>query len=188
VLVVSLAVGLAVASAFPLATLARAYHQREQAFPVIVDLAADWSHPFVQLNHATLDPAPDPSVCPAPGAGHLVGLQLEPATYPGFSVIEPYPDWRGHDHLVLEIVSTQAAALELTLRIHDAGHNQAYTDRFNRLLSLSQGNNRFRIVLADVSNAPAGRRMDMSRIAGIVLFAADGGGPASFCLGVLRLE
>jgi hypothetical protein len=187
-LLLALAAGLTVASSWPLASLVRAYHQRAQAFPVIVDLAANWSRPFVQLNHARLEQTGDASVCAAPSSAGLVRLQLEPVRFPGISVIEPQPDWSGYDYLVLELYSTQPDPFGLTLRIHDARHDQAYTDRFNRRLTLAPGENRIRIPLARVRDAPAGRRMDMTDIAGIMLFAASPGRPLAFCTGVRRLE
>jgi len=184
----ALTAGLGIASAYPLASLAWAYHQREQAYPVIIDLAAAWARPFLQLQHASLEPVTDPTACAATRAGHLSMLRLSPAPYAGFSVIEPRPDWSGHDQLVLDIYSMQPAPLELTLRIHDAMHNQEYTDRYNRSLTLSHGHNRIRVALAEVRDAPAGRELDMTNIAGVMLFAVNAHRPMTVCVGELRLE
>jgi len=184
----TLTTGLGIAGLYPLASLAWAYHQREQAFPVIIDPAAAWARPFLQLQHASLDPVTDPSVCASTRTGHLARLRLAPVPFAGFSVIEPRPDWSGHELLILDIFSVQPAPLELTLRIHDARHNQVYADRYNRLLTLSQGHNRIRVALAEVRDAPAGREMDMSNIAGVMLFAANADSPTTVCVGALRLK
>ncbi len=184
----ALAAGLCITSAYPLASLAWAYHQREQTFPVIVDLSARWAQPFIQLSHARSDPVVDPSVCAAADAGQRTRLHLEPVVYAGYSVTEPHPDWRGYDYLVLDIFSMQSATFEMTLRIHDAGHNQEHADRFNRVLTLSPGANRIHVRLTEVENAPAGRHMDMAHIAGVMLFIAHARDPLAFCTDPLHLE
>jgi hypothetical protein len=183
-----LAAVLALASSYPLVSLAWAYHQRAQAFPVIFDPAANWSHPFIRLQHATLENAGKDPACRATANAGRVGLRLERVRYAGISIIEPMPDWRGHERLALEVYSPQPVPLELTLRIHDARHDQAFTDRFNRRLTLAPGENRIHIPLLEVREAPAGRRMDMAHIAGIMLISSRATGPLTVCPGPLRLE
>lgn len=184
-----IAAALAVAGSWPLTSLAWAYHQRAQAFPVIFDPAADWQAPFVKLSHARLERTRDASACAAaPSAAELGKLRLAPVRYAGISIIEPEPDWRDRDILALDLYSVQPVPFDLVLRIHDARHDQAYTDRYNRPLTLAPGANRIRIPLAEVRDAPAGRRMDMAHIAGVILFIPDATGPVTFCTGPLRLE
>lgn len=182
-----LAVILVLVSSWPLSSLAWAYHQRARAFPVIFDPVADWPAPFIQLSHARLERTRDTKSCTTPSSiTDLVSLRLEAVRYAGISVIEPQPDWRGHHELLLDLITPQP--VDLTLRIHDARHDQAYTDRFNRLLKLVPGANRIRIPLAEIRDAPAGRHMNMARIAGVTLFIPDATGPVSFCIGPLRLQ
>jgi len=184
----ALTASLCIASSYPLASLVLAYHEREQAFPVIIDLTAHWARAFLKHRQATLARVSDPSICMAPSSDRLVSVQLEPAHYTGISMLEPRPDWTGYEHLVVEIFSARPDPLELTLRIHDGRHDQSYADRFSRVLRITQGQNRVRVPLAQVRNAPAHRQMDMSDIAGVMLFAVDPKRPVKFCMGVLRLE
>jgi hypothetical protein len=78
--------------------------------------------------------------------------------------------------------------ITLTIRVHDADHDQRYADRFNRRLVVSPGLNRFVIPVEDIVNAPDRRRMDLRRIRGIVLFAYELDRATHVYLGPLRLE
>jgi len=97
-------------------------------------------------------------------------LTLNRGKCPGFSIIEPDPNWSAFKTLLLDLYSKQVQKIRLVLRIHDSLHNQEYSDRFNRALTIKQGNNRFRIPLHDVEHAPAGHQMDMRHIANISSF------------------
>ena len=175
-------------SLFPLARLATSYLQRNAAFPVIVDFRESWSRVFVECRSAVLTRL-SAGEQPTPVTNReTTRLDLTPGRYPGVSVIEPYPDWRSFAYLTFVIYSLQRQPLGLVLRIHDASHDQAHSDRFNRRLEIRPGENRFRIALAEVENAPVGRHMDMSRIAGIALFSEDLSASASLYLDTLRLE
>ena len=58
------------------------------------------------------------------------------------------------------------------LRVDDRGHDGVtYSDRFNRNLRIEAGLNRFRVPIDDIVAAPAGRRMDPTRMKKISLFA-----------------
>ena len=166
-------------SLLPLVRMATVSIQRNLAFPVIVDFRAGWSRPFLQIQHADLSPVTE---------NRLSRLVLEPARYPGVSMVEPYPDWSVYNSLAFVIYTTQSHPFRLVLRIHDKLHNQEHTDRFNRSLLVLQGENRFRIPLAEIRSAPVGREMVMTQIAGLVIFAVDIKPPVEFFMGPLLLE
>ena len=103
-------------------------------------------------------------------------------------MVEPCPDWSAFESLTFVIHSSQSHPFQLVLRIHDKLHSQDHADRFNRSLMIMHGENRFRIPLAEIRNAPARREMDMTRITGFTLFAVDTVLPVDFYIGSLRLE
>jgi hypothetical protein len=118
----------------------------------------------------------------------LTRLDIKPALYPGVTIDEPSPDWRGYHRLVFSVVSDLEAPLNLTIRVHDALHDQRYSDRFNRTLKIVPGVNRVVIPLDDIRQAPGERQMDMARIRGIVIFGHRPPAPTHVFLGPLRLE
>ena len=184
-------VALMAAGFYPLLKTVSATLQRNQAFPVIADFGAGWTRTFVQLNRAslTLVAAPGGSTAAESGDGSPVArLTLKPGNYPGVSIVEPGADWSGYSTLCLDLFSPHTRPIGLVLRIHDDRHNQAYPDRFNRTLTLKPGDNRIRIPLRDVIQAPAGRELDMTRIAGLMLFAVDIEESLRLYPGVIRLE
>jgi hypothetical protein len=173
---------------FSLARTAVAYLQRDLDFPVVIDPRASWSRPFMQCKHARLVVEPAPGSWALTSSQPVARLDLDAVRYSGLYMEEPHPDWRSFRHLTFTIYSPQRQPLNLTLRIEDALHDQAYSDRFNRSLEIAPGENTFRIPLAAVEDAPAKRSMDMSRIRAVALFSVDLNHPADIFLGKFRLE
>jgi hypothetical protein len=185
---VALACLLLLGSLLPLAQLAIACMQREQAFPVIIDFTARWSKPFIQLNHAVLTQVTPPEAWTSAPGPRMARLTLYPAQYPGVAIVEPSPDWAAFETLTFAVYSRESQPVDLVLRVHDKLHNQTLSDRFNQRLTLAQGENRFRIPLAAIQNAPADRGMELSRITELILFATDIVDPVDLYLDKMRLE
>jgi hypothetical protein len=185
---IALACLLLLGSLLPLAQLAVACVQREQAFPVVIDFTARWSKAFIQLNHAALTQVtPSEAWISAPGP-RMARLTLYPAQYPGVAIVEPSPDWAAFETLTFAVYSREPEPVDLVLRVHDKLHNQILSDRFNQRLTVKRGENRFRIPLAAIQNAPADRSMELSQMAGLILFATDIVDPVDLYLDNMRLE
>ncbi|MCU7929213.1 MAG: VanZ family protein [Candidatus Thiodiazotropha sp. (ex Codakia rugifera)] len=97
-------------------------------------------------------------------------IQLKKGAWPGVSLIEPKPDWRGYHTLELSLYSELRHTLPLTLRINDRTHNNKLSDRFNHRLELNYGYNHFTIPLKEIENSPLERRMDLSVITNLLIF------------------
>jgi VanZ family protein len=161
--------------------LVQALHtvQRDRALPVVMDFSASWSAPFVQLQNASLEKQGVRS------GAHFV---LQAAQYPGIKIDELYADWSDYKTLRFSIYSPAPETYSLVLRVHDRDHDQRYADRFNRALQVEPGANRYSIQLADIRDAAATRKLDMTRIGGLILFAVDLTEPVEFYLSVLSLD
>jgi hypothetical protein len=156
----------------------RLYAERNRAVPTLFALDGSWwERELIDEDEARLT-----------FPGGLARLDLEAAEYPGVTLEEPYPDWRGYTNLVLTIVSNLDSPLPMVLRVHDAAHNKRFGDRFNRRLVVRPGENTFRIPIDEIRRGPRGREMDMSRIRQILLFAFQLERPVHVYLGPIRLE
>lgn len=162
-------------------------YQRARAMPTIVAFdGSRWERRILRLGRTRVTPPG-----PAPAAGVPAGLarvDLRPGTYPGITIDEPYPDWRGHEALVFTVASDLDAPLALSLRVHDARHDNRYRDRFNTQFTVARGARTIRIPLDRVRRAPDRREMDLSRIRGVVIFASGLPQPTHFFIGPMRLE
>ena len=176
-----------IASMFPLAFLSAAYVQRETAFPVVVDLTANWTRPFLRLKNAVIN-LPESMKVIVDGEDQLTRIDFKRGTYPGVSIIETYPDWSTYKVLTIIIYSNLIQSFDLTLRIHDDKHNYAYSDRFNATQTINNGSNYFRILLEDIKNSPSNREMNMTRIKELILFSAQPAEGLHFYVGKMRLE
>jgi hypothetical protein len=164
------------------------YVQRNRAFPVVIPLNGSWWEGRLLSFH---DSELLPGACDAFGAsdtGPLARLMVQPGTYPGFFLKEPYPDWRAFHRLVVRAAMDVDQSITLTLRIHDARHDDRYADRFNVALAITPGDHRIEIPLEAIRLAPHGREMDLGRIRGIGVFAYQLSRPSHVCLSAFRLE
>ncbi len=80
-------------------------------------------------------------------------------------------DWHGFTYVNLRFFQPLSDYLDITVRIHDAWHNNHYNDRFNRTYRLQQGWTEIRIPLSEVKTALQQREMDLARISDISFFS-----------------
>lgn len=104
-----------------------------------------------------------------------------------------FGDWRQHQYLAFDIYNPDAHPLSMSLRVHDAQHEQgskAYqnNDRFNAPLMVEPGWNKFRVALKDIQHAPEGREMEMDLIRGVEIFTGPQDPPRVIYLDNLRLQ
>jgi len=114
-------------------------------------------------------------------------VDLHPARWPGATMGWPLADWRGYRALALDLYVDGTEPLDLVLKVSDAEHDGRYEDRFHETLHLEPGAHRVRVPLERIEAAPAGRRMDLGRIAGVQLFVDGLDRPRTFYLDALRL-
>jgi VanZ family protein len=180
---------LLLAAGWELIGTARLYFARDRAVPTLFALDGSWwERELIALGNNRLIPDQVPVGPQLSRTARFARLDLMPGIYSGLTFDEPYPDWHGYRQLTLTIVSDLAVPLPMTIRIHDAAHDQRYADRFNRRLLVNPGTNRFVIAIDDIRTAPDRRVMDLRHVRGIVLFAYKLEQPTHVYLGPLRLE
>lgn len=175
------------ASMLPLAFLSGAYLQRQAEFPIVADLSARWTQPFLRLHNAVINTNANYDAL-VEAESRLTHVTFKRGIYPGFSIIETISDWSAYRTFRLAIYSKQNQPFELVLRVHDAQHNHAHTDRFNTALTINKGINYFHIPLEAIKKAPANRQMNMAKIESLTLFSAQPAEGLSFYSGAMRLE
>ncbi len=79
-------------------------------------------------------------------------------------------DWRGFAALSMEIYNPEETPLRVFLRVHDLGHDHAYSDRYNTQLDVAHGWHHFSVPLQTLERAPRKREMDLGDIAAVILF------------------
>ena len=142
------------------------YIQRVNAFPVILDFNAGWSGSFVRFNKAEVVVSSDKAV----DKNRLFRIRFDTGSFPGVSIIEPAPDWSAYRNLRFKVASGHDENIDLFLRVHDKSHDYNYQDRFNQKLIIHPGLNEIVISLAQVEKGPLKRDLDLTNIAGLILF------------------
>lgn len=191
------AAGLAVAAAgivvvaLPLVDAALAYARRAEVFPSIATFDSPRDLYFVRGSGARIDRVRLPPALAGEHSEWGLQVRLERERSPGLRHEEPAPDWRGHRVLKLDLVNPGEARLRLMLRVHDAKHDQRHEDRFNLAFTLQPHSRRvLEVPLEAIAEAPKDRRLDLGRVAGLVLFELDRPAPvgATFYLTRIWLE
>lgn len=164
--------------ATPLSICVAAYARRDVRFPTLFEACSSLDRYFVVAAGADVEILP--IVRSNPSCGDL-RVSPGPKPYAGIMLEEPYPDWRSATSLVLDLDNPGDRDLPLAVRVHDRVHNLQFRDRFNREFTLHAHEQlEFSIPIAEIEHAPAGRLMDLSRIAGIAVFRARGDLPQPF--------
>ena len=157
----------------PVAEALAAYGLRTARMPTVARFSLPWDLYFVQLQSASARRVGLPIEWSRPGDPLSLEVRFGTGRWPGLSLWEPAPDWRGYRSLKIDLTNPGSRPLELVLRVHDALHDQRHEDRFNRPLTVGPGSRDVLTVpLADIADGPVGRRLDLGSVAGLILFAS----------------
>lgn len=163
----------------PTAVTAIADARRASLLPQLVQLDSALGRHFLSASEAHL-------IVTANGS---VRLQPERGRWPGISLDDVWPDWRGYSALVIDVSNTNTKAFSLLVRIDDRRADPHYRDRYNQHFELAPLSRRvIRIPIADIESAPTGSRMDLSHLQRIILFEDGSSTTYPFYLNSLRLE
>ncbi len=170
----------------PLLTVSAAYIERNLQLPVLATPDASLGKHFWRRQHAsvlqTVFPPTDQSA---------FRIQLQDGAWPGLIFHDTWSDWRNYSALVVEMGNDERLPLNLHLRVHDrehSRHDQPYSDRFNRTITLPQGPLLIRIPLSEIRDAPASRQLDLGQIDGMAVFSDASNAGRHFFLISIRLE
>lgn len=165
-----------------------AYWDRAMRFPDILQFSSYWEMKFVQASDSDLQVVPPPAGWGKSVEDRVGRVTFHTKTYPGIRIAEPYPDWRGYSYFQLDIFSELSRPQSMVIRIDDFHHNNEYTDRFNKVITISPGLNHIRIPIDDIRQALVGREMDLSAMKAVLLFAVNPPEAFSLYIDNVRLE
>lgn len=156
---------------WPVAEASIAYATRAWEFPTVLggDTRADRF--FVRTHGVKWEPSMLPPQWSQAGDPLSLRIQIVGGNWPGITHNEPQPDWSDYSKLMLDITNPESRPLRLTLRVHDRLHDNRAGDRFNRTIILAAARRSVLVIpLLEIASAPEGRSLDLSRVAGVILF------------------
>ncbi|RME25432.1 MAG: hypothetical protein D6800_07620 [Candidatus Zixiibacteriota bacterium] len=172
----------------PAVLCVRAYIERALAFPQLAGCNSHWETWFYDEDYVRLRFVTAPADWPDAEQGRVAEVVFEPAEFASFGLDETYPDWRGYSRLQLTIFDPDDTDLTAFIRVQDRLHNQEYNDRYNSSFRLHPGKNVVSFPLAEIVAAPAGRRMDLSRMSSLAVFLAQPARPETLYIDDIRLR
>ncbi|MGE0030107.1 MAG: VanZ family protein [Steroidobacteraceae bacterium] len=156
---------------WPVAEASIAYAARAWEFPTMLggDTRAD--RYFVRTRGVQSEPSILPPRWSQAGDPPSLRIQIVGGNWPGITHSEPQPDWSDYSKLMLDMTNPESRPLKLTLRVHDRMHDNRSSDRFNRTFTLAAAQRSIlAIPLSEIASGPEGRSLDLSRVAGVILF------------------
>jgi uncharacterized protein YfiM (DUF2279 family) len=168
---------------------ALAYARRAADFPVIAAFDDADSLHFATTDGASAAIADLPPPWATRPGERALELRYDPSHPPAVQILEPSPDWRGYDVVVVDLTNAGAVDLSLVLRIHDVTHDWTHEDRANLPLVIpARTRTTVRVALDAVEHAPAARRMDLARIDNVMVFGRPPAGEGVLYVSGIRLE
>lgn len=179
---VIIGVALLVLHSLPVIIAWLAYARRADAYPVLADYTRAADLYFVEQQRSAAQLVSMPAEWARSPDESALQVSFGAGPWPGLNFFEPAPDWRGHVTLVLDITNPTDEVLHLVFRVHDARHNYAMADRFNRALNVAPRTRMaLRMPLAEIAAAPRARTLDLRNVAGVILFrSADSTAPRMY--------
>lgn len=116
-------------------------------------------------------------------------MQPDQGRWPGVSLEEVWPDWRGYSTLAIDLTNPGTQAFRIFVRVDDCRPDPGYKDRYNQHFELAPQSRRvIRVPLAEIESAANDPVLDLAHMQKIMLFE-DGSTPTyAFYLNSLRLE
>lgn len=117
-------------------------------------------------------------------------VELNTVRYSGVALKYFPADWEGYRALRVQLFNPGPEDFQFHFRIHDRQHERTgnvYSDRFNTSLTVLPGWNSLEFPLQKVAEAPKKRRMDLTEIAGAILFVGKLKRPQTIYLDELQL-
>jgi hypothetical protein len=163
----------------PTAVTMAAYIQRASQLPQLVDVNSRLGRHFLLATEARVAPTSDGGLLVQPESGH----------WPGISLDEVWPDWRGYSTLAVDLTNVGTQAFSIFVRIDDRRPDPRYKDRYNQQFQLAPQSRRvIRIPLVEIQSAPNGAPIDLAHMQKIMLFEDDSTPTYAFYLNSMRLE
>jgi hypothetical protein len=183
ILVAAALVGLLYAAWRPFEA-ARAYLHRASQMPMLAAFGGPIDLYFVHAQGLAADVVALPEPWARRPGEQALRIRYDATRAPAIEISEPSADWRGFHTLAVDLTNAGDADLQLVLRILDADHDWSHEDRFNQPFALPAATrSTLRFPLDAVRAAPAGRPMDLARIANVMIF-----GPAPAAAGDLYVS
>lgn len=159
---------------WPVAEASLAYWQRMHQFPALLEMSSQSDWYFIRSSGLEVATGALPDRWRRNEDPPSLRLRITGRHWPGVTHAEPEPDWRGYSRLMMDLTNPDERPLTLTVRVHDRSHDNRKSDRFNETFTLPPGTRSVHTFpLAAIAQAPADRVLDLSAIAGLILFGGN---------------
>jgi hypothetical protein len=108
--------------------------------------------------------------------------------YAALVLTEPISDWQEWNFLEIDLKALPSD-MQVIVRVHDRQHDQSHEDRFNESFTLlARERTLLRIPLTRIREGPDRRVLDLSNIAGVVVFAPEAAPARELSVHTVRLS
>jgi hypothetical protein len=159
------------AVACPVLETALAYRERSRQAPALLELTSRLDWKFIWTHGFETSTVALPAAWRRQNDPQSLELRIGTDSWRVLALLEPFPDWRPYQSLLIDLTNPEPKPLSLTLRVHDVPHDNQVKDRFNRHIQIPPRTRHvIAISLADIETAPSRRLLDLSRVAAVMIF------------------
>ncbi len=182
----AITIALVLSQIYPVTTSLIDEFQARRDFPILSDFETSFQ---IQrwLSSADISIAKNVG---APG-NHALRADLTTAAFSGIELDYFPPNWQRYRKFQFQIFNPSPEPISLTCHIHDAQHTRGprlFSDRFEKIYTVSQGWNTITIDIKEIQEAPLNRSMDLTQIRGIVIYATHLPHPRTIYIDNLKLS
>ncbi|UCC80217.1 MAG: VanZ family protein [Candidatus Zixiibacteriota bacterium] len=172
----------------PIALKGIACIRRHEISPAICTFDSFWENYYLEASHAKIKKAEIPTGLTGFSIDYIVYIEFDVASYPGFKIEGPFPDWSDYRYLGFMVYSELKDPLILHVRIDDTHYRGTYQDRFNHEFNIIPGLNDIQIPLDDIKHGSVYRELDIDSIKALYIFASYPDKPFGLFIGDIKLR
>jgi len=135
-------------------------------FPLLADFETRLQTDRFGPSHSRLRRIIDPE---SP-TNHLLEVRFLPGMFPRFKLRDLPRDWSQFSAFTFTCINPESEPFFLIFRVDDIHHDNRPADRYTLRVNLAPGRHVIEVPLAAVASAPDTRPMDMTAIAGVILY------------------
>ncbi len=169
--------------------VAMAYAYRTESFPVIAEFDARQDLTFVASNGASDTIERLPARWARTADERALRVSCDERRTPVLHVIEPIPDWRGYAAVVLDLTNPLDGELRLTVRVFDDSGDFSHGEGSRRSFAVAPLTRAtVRVPLVAAADTPARHRVDLARVARVMVIGRKVQEPTCYFVSRIWLE
>lgn len=181
--------GILAFQAHPLIRASLEYYDRNESFPVLLDVSRHYNDYFLTYHEAAGEHEALPREFAFVEGERALHLFFEARWAPYLAIFDTKPDWRQHRWLMFDLTNPNPTPAQIKIGVEDRTFDDTDDNRFVKIIDLPAHERVVaRVSLIDVAAGSGRRSLDLSQIARVLLLDQFAKAPRDFYVSRVWLE